>query len=223
MTAREEDILTSRSFIEKGVVLDRLVQNIIINKNIKAEDLLVGDKAAILINARKNGYGADYETTISCPECGFSDSCAYDLDNSVIKDLPSEVQLEEAGITTTGNGTFRVILPLSGVEVEFRLLTGRDDLDMLRRAGRNRKRNEGEQVVTNQLSTITVAINEHTEKDLIRKFIGSLTIKDAQALRAAYDLVTPDINMKKDFVCSDCSYEDDINFPVTTDFFWPQR
>ena len=57
MTAREEDLLTSRALLKKGVALERLLDSVIINKNIRAADLLVGDRNAILIAARISGYG----------------------------------------------------------------------------------------------------------------------------------------------------------------------
>ena len=38
MTAREEDILTNQTYIEKGIVLDKLMQSLIVS-DIKYEDL----------------------------------------------------------------------------------------------------------------------------------------------------------------------------------------
>ena len=69
MTAKEEDILTSQSLLEKGLALDRLISNLLVNKKINVDSLLVGDKSAILIAARSSGYGADYETDVGCPSC----------------------------------------------------------------------------------------------------------------------------------------------------------
>ena len=61
MTAKEEDILSNQSFIQKGVVLEKLLESVIINKDIKLDDLIVGDKNALLIATRILGYGKDYE------------------------------------------------------------------------------------------------------------------------------------------------------------------
>ena len=52
MTAREEDLLTSRALLKKGLALDRLLESVIIDKKIRASDLLVGDRNAILISTR---------------------------------------------------------------------------------------------------------------------------------------------------------------------------
>ena len=59
MTAKEEDILTNQSYIQKGTVLDKLLESVIITK-VDLKDLLIGDKNAVLIAARILGYGKDY-------------------------------------------------------------------------------------------------------------------------------------------------------------------
>ena len=45
MTAKEEDILTNESFIKKGVVLDRLLESLIIDKTININNLITGEKS----------------------------------------------------------------------------------------------------------------------------------------------------------------------------------
>ena len=67
MTAKDEDILTSKTLLKKGVAIERFLDNIIVNKNIKASSLFVGDRNAIIIAARISGYGADYTTNVTCP------------------------------------------------------------------------------------------------------------------------------------------------------------
>ena len=42
MTAKEEDILSNQTYIQKGIVLDKLLQSLIVNKDIEVEDLVVG-------------------------------------------------------------------------------------------------------------------------------------------------------------------------------------
>ena len=62
MTAREEDILTNQNYIRQGVVIDKLLQSLI-KSNINYNDLLIGDKNAIMIAARILAYGSSYEFT----------------------------------------------------------------------------------------------------------------------------------------------------------------
>ena len=71
MTAKEEDILSNQSYITKGIVLDKLLDSVIINKDIKHRDLVVGDKNAVLIATRILGYGKEYNFKFFCiaPVC----------------------------------------------------------------------------------------------------------------------------------------------------------
>jgi hypothetical protein len=59
MTAKEEDILTNQSYIKNGTVLDKLMKSLIVSK-INYDDLLIGDKNAIMVASRILGYGAEY-------------------------------------------------------------------------------------------------------------------------------------------------------------------
>ena len=65
MTAKDEDILSSRTLLKKGLAVDRFLQNIIVNKSIRVEDLFIGDKNAVLVAARVTGFGATYATRIT--------------------------------------------------------------------------------------------------------------------------------------------------------------
>ena len=63
MTAKEEDILTSQNLIQQGTVIDKLLESLIVDKSVKLDDLLIGDKNAIMVAARILGYGKEYEFT----------------------------------------------------------------------------------------------------------------------------------------------------------------
>ena len=52
MTAKEEDILTSQNLIQQGTVIEKLLQSLIVDKSIKLDDMLIGDKNAIMVAAR---------------------------------------------------------------------------------------------------------------------------------------------------------------------------
>ena len=69
MTAKEEDIITSRTLIQKGIAFDRLLESLIVEK-VDLNTLLVGDKNALLIAARVLGYGKDYKINVTDPNTG---------------------------------------------------------------------------------------------------------------------------------------------------------
>ena len=70
MTAREEDILTSQNLIKKGVVINKLLDSLILSEGIKADDLILGDKNAVMVAARILAYGPEYTCDIINPNTG---------------------------------------------------------------------------------------------------------------------------------------------------------
>jgi len=223
MTAKEEDILTSQSLLEKGLALDRLLANLIVDKRIKPEALLSGDRNAILIAARKSGYGADYNTKVACPHCGESDTYFYDLENAEVVSSPNDEKLKELGIVRNEENNFVVTLPNNPVELTFKLLTGKEENLLVRTAEKRKRKKQGDHLITDQLKLMIVSINEYTDAPLIDKFAETMTLPDARFLRDIYRKVTPAIDLRKEFVCDQCSHVDEIDFPFTTDFFWPQQ
>ena len=79
MTAKDEDVLSNQSLIKKGVALERLLQNIIIDADIDPLTLLISDRNAILIQARGTAYGFDYEARVNCPKCSTSNLMMFNL------------------------------------------------------------------------------------------------------------------------------------------------
>ena len=87
MTAKEEDILTSTNLIQQGKVIDRLLESVIADPKIKASDLLIGDKNALLLGTRILGYGKDYEVTITDPDTQQQVQQVIDLTTIQHKDI----------------------------------------------------------------------------------------------------------------------------------------
>ena len=78
MTAREEDILTNANFIKNGTAIDKLLQSLIVSP-INFDELLLGDKNAIMVAARILGYGAEYEISKIHPETGMESEGIIDI------------------------------------------------------------------------------------------------------------------------------------------------
>ena len=95
MTAKEEDILTSQNLIEQGVVITRLLESVIANPKVKLDDMLVGDKNAIMIGTRILGYGKDYGVTLTDPDT--NERVEYVVDLTKLENKPiDEKQIDEA-------------------------------------------------------------------------------------------------------------------------------
>jgi hypothetical protein len=221
MTAKEEDLLTSKSLLERGIVLDRLIDSLLVNKRLQSRDLLVCDRNAILIQARSSGYGSDYTTQIVCKQCTATDSYHYDLNSAAVEYPLEPAALSEMLVEHIGHGLFRATIPMSNVEVTFRLLNGHDERRMTDNSERRKKKKQDDRLITDQLKLMLVSVMGHEEPDLINRFVESLPLRDSRFLRKLYETVTPSIELRQEFVCAECGHEDDIKFPFTTDFFWP--
>jgi len=219
MTAKEEDILTNKSLIKKGIVIDRMLQSIIVDKNIKIEDLLIGDKNAITVAARISGYGQEYSVSVDCPSCSEKSVLTFDLAEETI--TKKSIMVEEKNITEVGHGLFSIKLPKSKIDVVFRLLNGKDEAEITKNFISN-KSMESESNSTTQLKRIVVSANGVTNKAEISKFVDNMPAIDARFLRKTLIELSPDIEMKKEFSCSSCGHEEEVEIPFTVEFFWPK-
>ena len=153
MTAKDEDILTSRALLKKGIALDRFLQNILVDKRISLDSLYVGDKNAILVGARVTGYGPSYDTQVTCPVCTTTNKFSFDLESGNIN---SGADFEEYEITEKSGGTFIIKTPATKVDVEVRLFTGQDEKYLLQTSTEKKKRNLPESSLTDQLNLMEV-------------------------------------------------------------------
>ena len=221
MTAKEEDLLTSRTLLKKGVALDRVLANLIVDKRINGDSLLVGDRNAIIIAMRVSGYGNDYNTKVTCPACNETQEFNFDLNEANI--YHGETEKEGWDITDNGNGTFDLVLPKTQVTVTFRLLTGKDEKALFSGMEQDRKRKTYEQTVTRQLVNTVVAVNGDNSPEAINYLINNIPSLDSRHIRLAYRFVAPNVDLTQHFECSECDYAQDMEVPLSADFFWPDR
>tara|TARA_R100000152_G_C6769099_1_gene194812 strand:- start:641 stop:1468 length:828 start_codon:yes stop_codon:yes gene_type:complete len=219
MTTREEDILTSQALLRKGLALDRMLESIIINKNIQPDDLLLGDKNALIISARAHGYGSLYETSVACPACSEKQKYNFDL-TALNPDFPSDDYLQEKDITVTENNTFLIPLPTTDFVVEARLLTGHDEKNLNKIAEHKRKRNFPESPMTDFLRSFIVSVNGVSDPNSLNGFINSLPAIQARYIRKTYDKLVPSLDLKHDFKCMHCGHSGLVEVPLSADFFW---
>ena len=95
MTAKEEDILTSQNLIKKGLVIDKLLNSLILTEGVNSDDLIVGDKNAVMVAARILAYGKEYECEVINPETGEKQSHIFDLTECPFKKCPDNITKNE--------------------------------------------------------------------------------------------------------------------------------
>lgn len=224
MTAKDEDTLTSRNLLKKGIAVERLLQDLIVDKRITLDQLLIGDKNAIIVASRKTAYGAEYNTKTTCPNCAKVQGYEFDLDSCKIYEGATQEQLEEISVQTTERGTFVGTLPILNAPVEIRLLSGKDEQVILQRQKQAQEsKNALDTMLSDQLKLMVVSINEVTDTKVLYQAIPLLPAKDSIYVRDLYKLINPTLDLSHDFVCSGCSFETRLELPFTADFFWPKR
>jgi len=220
MTAKDEDILTSQSLLKNGTALEKLMQNILVDKRVNPSSMLIGDRSAILIAARATGYGKNYETNVTCPSCGEMSKTSFDITNFESFDGDVEKQ-EELGVSATPDNTYKVKLPLTTVTAEFRLLTGADETAMTKTLQKRRNKSSIDGSLSTQFVRAVVSLSGETDRDIIKKFSLLMPASDARHLRSAIRSVTPSVDLTQHFECPECGHEQDMEVPLTADFFWP--
>jgi hypothetical protein len=208
MTAAHEDILTNANYLRNGTVIDKLLQALIVT-DINYNDLLVGDKNAILIAARILGYGKDYTITHNGKE--------VTVDLTQLSEKIVDESLFKAGINE-----FTFTLPKSENVVTFKLLAHGDEQKIDAEIKGLQKVNPNSSTdLTTRMKYIITSVNGDRDVKSIRNFVdNALLAPDARALRKYYATVSPDINMK--FIPQDEDYVGEgIDIPISLNFFWP--
>jgi len=212
MTAREEDILTNQSYIRQGVVLDKLFQSLLVTK-FNYNDLLVGDKNAIMVAARVLGYGKEYEFETIAPS-GNKQSIAVDLTQLEDKEIDWDV-------INDNDNTITLTLPASKRTVVVQLMTHgiQKKIDSEEKAIKKLKKDAS---VTTMLKYLIVSIDGDEESKAIRHFVDNeLFAIDSRYIRNELKKVTPDINMEIDAVDEEDGDTFHCTVAIGLDFFWP--
>lgn len=218
MTAKEEDILSSRNLLKKGVVLDKLIQSLVTDKNINTDTLTTEDRNAILVAARVSAYGNKYVTQVTCPSCYEKVKNSFDLNEKLEKVLEDKI---DSAAFINEDGTFSFTLPNTKWNVVCRALNGFDEKELLRISETKKKNQNGnDSLLIEQLRMMIVSIQSVTDKELITKAVEAMPASDAKYLRSMYQQTVPNVDLNHTFTCTKCDFETTMEVPLTADFFW---
>lgn len=225
MTAKEEDILTTQSYIKDGSVLDKLFQSLIVSNGngepIKYVDLSVGDKNAIMIASRILGYGKDYEVEITDPFTNKKQKESIDLTQFENKPYDGSAQVE------LNKNEFEFELPTSKRKITFMAMTEskerkvKYDLEELKRVNKKLKDDVSRELTT-RLKTIILSVDGEYNQQKINNFVDNeLFARDSKELRKYINEVTPDIDLMYEFISDETGERREISLPMDVSFFWP--
>jgi hypothetical protein len=215
MTAKEEEILASQNLIKKGVVLDMLFESIIADKSINIDDILLGDKNAIVLATRILGYGPEYKVGIA-GEDGETEEVVVDL---------SKVQTNEVDPKKLKrNNEYEFVTPTGKNVIVFKLLTHGDekkiDLDV-KAMSRLNKGGASQELTTRYRYMIKSVDGKEDTKSIVDFVNNKFLARDTRAFRAYLKELQPDMNMEFEWTNPQTGVKEAKPIPMGVGFFWP--
>ena len=210
MTAKEEDILTSQNLIKKGMVIEKLLDSLILTKGVTSNDLVLGDKNAVMVAARILAYGPDYECEVTNPSTGEVSKQVINLADCPFKKPSDDVK----------ENNFEFELPISKKKVTFKVLTSKDEKNIEKELQQIAKLGSDVQPeLTTRLRYTLTSVEGDTDIGKINTFVQSMLSRDSLALRAEISKVSPDIELEQEIELGGESVK--VAIPMTVGFFWP--
>lgn len=118
LTAYDENILVSPNLYRDNKVLDEILKNKLINCPISPDNLLQGDRDAIILWLRATGYGNEFPITATDNETGKQFEAVVDL---------SKIKFKTFKLKGDENGEFDFETPVKKDKIKFKFLTSGDN------------------------------------------------------------------------------------------------
>lgn len=215
MTTKEEDILTTESYIRSGVVIDKLLQSIIVDPRVVRlyDQLISGDKNALLIAARIYAYENMYEFDVTTPS-GNIQKVTVNLEELEHKDIDETLFINQ--------NSFFYKLPISGDTVNFKLLTIGDERIINETLKKAKSKLGRDTQLSERLKTMILSINGNDDKNFIRLYVENMIAKDSRALRTYVASIQPNVNLEIEVIDEGSGEPFRSNVTFGPSFFWPE-
>ena len=216
MTAKEEDILTSTNLIKKGIQLDKLLESIVVEPGVNVNDLIIGDKNAILITSRILAFGTEYNVTVTDPEEKEPVEVTVDLSKIKIKEVDESILNRE--------NEYDFVLPQSGIPIKFKLLNHGDEIAINKDIEVSEKMTKQSNEITTRYRRIIVEVNGNRDIGYISNFVvNQLRAADSKSLRKYLAEITPDLDLTFDYVSPFTGDTEALKIPFGINFFYPSE
>ncbi len=220
MTAAEEDIMINDSFIQQGIVFDKLINSIMITPGIKSEDLMDCDKVAILMCARRSGYGDIVNFQTDCATCGFSYNMEVSLTNMLEQGSQQQEKKDSDWHYSPDSNTFSFKLPATELEVSIKLLTPSDNNLLEESKTQKEKLSLPFNETIEFLRMCIVSAQGVTDRTSINKLVEILPAADARKIRLVHNENLPKIKFIEHTTCPNCGKQDEKEVPFSLGWFW---
>jgi len=214
LTTREEEILTNQSYIEKSVVVDKLLESILI-PSVPSDLIFDQDKMAILIAARVEAYGPDYEVELQCGSCETKLEAVVDLNPIVESRIIPEYEI-------TDKGTVIFEAPKSKKVIEFRHLLPKE-LDSIQKTVERMSTVGIKTTDTLEIyKRVIASVDGNDKPEAIASFVENLRILDSRKLLSVYGSSLPSLDLSFNYECGSCAHQGKGGLPIQANFFFPE-
>jgi hypothetical protein len=216
MTAKEEEILASQNLIKKGVVLDKLFESIIVDKNVNPDDIILGDKNAIMLATRILGYGPEYIVEIEDSE-GIRSKFSVDLSKVQTKDIDMSL--------LNANNEYEFETPIGKNKLVFKLLTHGDEkaIDGDIKALNKLNRESSSELTTRYRYMIKSVDGKDDTKSIVDFINNRFLARDTKAFREHLKKIQPDVKMEFEYTDPASGEKEVRSIPMGVGFFWPSE
>tara|TARA_S200000501_G_scaffold224632_1_gene210581 strand:+ start:726 stop:1478 length:753 start_codon:yes stop_codon:yes gene_type:complete len=211
MTTKEEDILMSENLIKKGVVIDKVLDSLIVTNGISSDDLILGDKNAVLIAARILAYGPEYTCQVSNPK-NVDENITHTFD---LTKCPFKEPLENVDYT---DNSFEYTTPIGKTKIKFKLLTGKEE-KLIDKDLKQSSKFGYESTVSTRLRYTITEVDGDNSQETINIFTQNMLARDSVALRKYIQEISPDIELTQEIEMGGETVS--VSIPLTVEFFWP--
>jgi len=202
----------SENLIKKGVVIDKLLDSLIVTKGVKQEDLVLGDKNAVLVAARILAYGPEYTVEVTNPKnLEETANHTFDLSQCPFKELPKKLDYS--------NNSFDFTTPIGKNKLKFKLLTGADEKLIEKDLKQSKKFGYSTEISTRLRYTV-IEVDGDSKPETISEFTQNLLARDSVAFRNYIRDISPDIDLTSEVEIGGEAV--DVSIPLTVEFFWPK-
>jgi hypothetical protein len=214
MTAKEEDILTSANLVKKGIHLDKLLESVVVEPGVNINDLLIGDKNAILVTSRVLAFGADYKVSVMDPDSGEPTDTIVDLSKIQIKEVDESI--------LNRYNEYPFTLPVSKAQIKFKLLTHGDEIAINKDIEASEKTLKQGNEITARYRRVIVEVDGVRDLGTISNFVTNrLLAGDSKALRKYMASITPDLDLTFNYESPLTGETEALRIPFGIDFFYP--
>lgn len=213
MTAKEEDLLSSVTEQNNETIFDKLIEGLLVDKQIKARDISEEDKMAILLKARETGYGKDYKAMAFCENCNEVTNTTFDLSKA------SFTEVSEDLVYDPEDNSFEVVLPVSQVKAKIRKLTQQDQASMDKEQEKKKSLNIQFNRTISSLNRMIISANGVEDPSMLSKFIDVMPAADAKHAISSLNSALPTVSTRQEVTCEKCGNVSEKEAPISWAFF----